>query len=113
MSNIDAVCHPSEAAIHHFKQPQSLEYVSQNSLSHYAVLQEFIEKVKLASGVYEDNTSPMPSTASSIGLISFLESLRDQTWADIKGVLNTYVPFVQITLSLTVFLVDWLHPPKS
>jgi hypothetical protein len=70
-----------EAALRHFEQNSTHKQITQTSLSGYVQLQEFVENVKLAVG----ETS---RTSEILSLVAFAESLRDQTWTDIKGKLS-------------------------
>jgi len=70
-----------EAALHHFEQNSTHKQITQASLSAYVQLQEFVENVKHAVGETSGNSE-------TISLVVFAESLRDQTWTDIKGELS-------------------------
>ena len=70
-----------EAALHHFEQNSTHKQITQTSLSGYVQLQEFVDNVKLAVG-------ETPTTSETFSLVAFAESLRDQTWSDIKGNLS-------------------------
>ena len=70
-----------EAALHHFEQNSTHKQITQASLSGYVQLQEFVDNVKLAVG----ETS---GTSETLSVVAFAESLRDQTWTDIKGKLS-------------------------
>lgn len=73
-----------EAALRHFEQNSTQKQITQASLSGYVGLQEFVDNVKLAVG-------ETPGTSETLSLVAFAETLRDQTWTDIKGKLNEYV----------------------
>jgi len=70
-----------EAALHHFEQNNTHKQITQASLTGYVQLQEFVENVKLAVG-------ETPKTSETLSLVAFAESLRDQTWTEIKGKLS-------------------------
>jgi hypothetical protein len=70
-----------EAALRHFEQKDTHKQITQTSLSGYVQLQEFVENVKLAVG-------ETPRTSETLSLVAFAESLREQTWTDIKGKLS-------------------------
>jgi hypothetical protein len=70
-----------EAALRHFEQSNVHKQITQASLSGYVQLQEFVENVKHAVG-------EKSSASEILSLAAFAESLRDQTWTDIKGKLS-------------------------
>jgi hypothetical protein len=72
-----------EAALHHFEQNSTHRQITQTSLLGYVQLQEFVENVKLAVG-----ETPTPRTSETLGLLALAESLREQTWTNIKGKLG-------------------------
>lgn len=80
---IDQALRLSSSALQEFKASTSEKQLNPSALSQYIKLQEFVAKVAdlCATGV-----SPDPD--STIGLVSFLESVRDRTWLDIKGTLS-------------------------
>lgn len=73
-----------EAALRHFERNSTQKQITQESLSGYVGLQEFVDNVKLAVG-------ETPGMSETLSLVVFAETLRDQTWTDIKGKLNEYV----------------------
>jgi RAD50-interacting protein 1 len=74
------------AAVQEFKGSSSEKQLFSSALSEYAKLQEFVTKVNdLCAG----DMSPDPE--SNIGLVSFLEGVRERTWSEIKGLLSERV----------------------
>lgn len=65
----------SEDAVSKAKSPSPFDSISQ-----YEQLQSFVAKVALAGRKVEDAAGQQ-----KLRLVSFLESIQDRTWNDIKG----------------------------
>lgn len=57
--------------------------ISAASVKDYQALQEFVVKVSESCSMVEDG-----SGQQTLSVISFLERIRDKTWADIKSALS-------------------------
>lgn len=71
----------SAAAIEEFQSAAPGDPISSSSLTKYTELQKFVQSVASLCG---ENDA---SSEGSVGLLSFLESIRDRTWTDIKSIL--------------------------
>ena len=87
----------SAAAIEEFKSAAPESPISSGSLTKYMELQKFVQSVASLCG--ENDTS----SEGSIGLLPFLESVRERTWTDIKSILLECVRALRISLVLTLF----------
>lgn len=75
-----------DSALQEFKQSGTEKQLSTASLKQYVVLQEFTKQVSNLCGEGE-RQGALPGD-SEVGLVSFLENVRDQTWGDMKAYLS-------------------------
>jgi hypothetical protein len=73
----------SAAAIQEFKDSSTQKQITANSLGQYTSLQRFVKEVAVLCG--ESDAQITPNEPSAIGLVSFLDGVRDRTWMEIKS----------------------------
>ncbi|PVG00291.1 hypothetical protein CPB86DRAFT_805974 [Serendipita vermifera] len=100
----------SAAALEEFKQSSTDKHLAKNALSGFVALRDFVSKVSNLCG--KSSAKPAPGEESDIGLVSFLESLRDRTWSDIKIILSQTLITYAETLKWPGE-VDWNSAPPD
>jgi hypothetical protein len=73
----------SESVAHQIRQTHSPITISSPSVAEYKFLQEFVAKVSCSCSDIKDGVDQQ-----SLQIVTFLERIRDKTWADIKGALS-------------------------
>lgn len=73
----------SESAVSQIRTSDSSAALSLASVKEYHALQEFVSNVTKSCSQVEDGAGQQ-----TLQLVTFLERIRDKTWADIKGALS-------------------------
>ncbi|KAG8803228.1 hypothetical protein FRC16_006461 [Serendipita sp. 398] len=97
----------SAAAIDQFKASQKQKEVTAASLSKYVELQDFTKKVAV---LCKESISTPGSGSESLGLVGFLNSVRNHTWSSLKTLLFEELIACAEKLKWPG-AVDWLSTP--
>jgi RAD50-interacting protein 1 len=71
----------SESAVQQIRASSS--FITESSVAEYQALQDFVSNVSKRCLQVEDGGGPQ-----ALQLVSFLNTVRDKTWTDMKGVLS-------------------------
>jgi hypothetical protein len=71
----------SESAVQQIRASPS--FITESSVTEYQALQDFVSNVSNGCSQVEDGVG-----SQALQLVSFLDTVRDKTWTDMKGVLS-------------------------